>query len=147
MAMLQLIKRDITQAELAFIHEGYDQHTRDKGVLVQEADRFTQVVQDGNQFAGCASGLAYKDGDEFNGWFYLTDLFVDKYYRRKGLGKRLLSAIEADLIAVGVKQAWLWTAGYEAPIFYQMMGYSIFAEMENWYSDGSPRVGFRKQLQ
>lgn len=93
-----------------------------------------------------SSGLAYKNGDEYSGWFYLTDLFVEKAYRGRGVGAELLCSLEEVIAKSGVTNIWVWTAGYEAPGFYQKMGYEIFAEMEDWYSDGSPRVGLRKKI-
>jgi len=54
--------------------------------------------------------------------------------------------LEAEVKELDVKHAWVWTAGYEAPSFYQKLGYTIFALMENWYSDGSSKVGLRKDF-
>lgn len=76
----------------------------------------------------------------------MTDLFVVKEYRHRGLGTTLLRNIEQDISALGVNNIWTWTAGYEAPRFYKKMGYKVFTEMEKWYSDGSSRIGFRKEL-
>ena len=78
--------------------------------------------------------------------FFLTDLFVEKEYRSKGLGAKLLKSIEEQVASVGVKHIWLWTSGDEALKFYRRLEYTKFTEMENWYSDGSSRVGLRKTL-
>ncbi len=97
-------------------------------------------------FIGVASGLAYKNGNAYNGWFYLTDLYVDKAYRHQGIGSQLLAALEGKILALGIDKIWTWTAAYEAPEFYQHHHYRIFAEMENWYSSGQSRIGMRKDL-
>lgn len=143
---IEIINRDITSRELNRVHTGFDEHTIENEVIVQSSIRFGYVAEDKHKFIGCSSGLAYKNGDRFSGYFYLTDLFVEKDYRSKGIGAQLLSALEQELKENGIIHIWTWTAGYEAPNFYQKQGYHIFTEMEGWYSDGSARVGFRKRL-
>ena len=128
------------------MYSGFDENTIDNGVEIQSSSRHSYTALAENKFIGCSSGLAYKNGDQYSGWFYLTDLFVEKQYRSQGLGAKLLRALEKEIISIGVKNIWTWTAGYEAPEFYQKLGYEIFTQMENWYSDGSSRVGFRKNL-
>jgi ribosomal protein S18 acetylase RimI-like enzyme len=118
----KIIDRELTSEELEQMRAGFNRNSLDHGV-------------------------AYKDGDQYSGWFYLTDLFVDKEYRLQGLGSKLLGMLEEKIISMGLKQIWTWTAGYEAPEFYLKQGYQIFAALENWYSDGSSRIGLRKELE
>jgi GNAT superfamily N-acetyltransferase len=143
---INIIDRDMTSEELDQMRAGFDENSQENGVAIQESDRFGFVALKGELFVGCVSGLAYKNGDEYSGWFYLTDLFVKKDYRLQGLGTALLTALEKKITPMGVSHIWTWTAGYEAPEFYTKQGYQVFAEMENWYSDGSSRVGLRKKL-
>lgn len=146
MGKVEILNREMTTTELERMRQGFDEHTLANDVLVQTADRFSFTAVMEEQFVGCASGLAYKNGPQYAGWFYLTDLFVEKDYRSKGLGRQLLEVLEKALKTRGIKKIWVWTAGYEAPGFYQKLGYEIFAEMEDWYSDGSSRVGLVKRL-
>lgn len=132
--------------ELDQMYQGFDQHAGEKGVALQSSDRFSYTAVIKNRFVGCISGLAYKNGDKYSGWFYLTDLFVEKAYRRQGLGAKLLNTLEQKLLLIGITDCWTWTAGYEAPSFYQKQGYEIFAELECWYSDGGNRVALRKKI-
>ena len=146
MGDINVVEREMTPAELAQMNAGFDENSVDHDVAIQTSERFGYVAMDGERFVGCSSGLAYKNGDDFSGWFYLTDLFVEKAYRKGGVGAKLLTALEERILACGVTKIWTWTAGYEAPGFYKKQGYEVFAEMENWYSDGSSRVGLRKAL-
>jgi GNAT superfamily N-acetyltransferase len=141
-----ILQREMTAEEFARMKAGFDENTLDNNVAIQTADRYGFVAMDGDTLIGCSSGLAYKNAEDYSGWFYLTDLFVEKAYRSQRIGTQLLKALEEEIIAIGVKHIWTWTAGYEAPEFYRKQGYEIFTEMENWYSDGSSRVGVRKQL-
>ncbi len=146
MGHVRLCERDMTSGELARMNSGFDEHALANGVALQSSDRFGFVALEDEAFVGCASGLAYKHGDAYSGWFYLTDLFVEKAHRRQGIGATLLNALEQTLRARGIDKIWTWTAGYEGPAFYKRQGYKVFAKMENWYSNGDARVGLRKEI-
>jgi len=146
MSKPKILDREMTSEELAWMNTGFDENSRDHGVEIQTSDRYGFVALSGETFIGCASGLAYKNGNGYSGWFYLTDLFVEKEYRLQGLGTDLLAALQKKIKSIGIRNIWTWTAGYEALVFYRKQGYEIFAEMENWYSDGSSRFGLRKKL-
>lgn len=146
MSKINIIDRDMTPEELDQMRAGFDQNTLERGVEIQNSDRFGFVALKGAEFIGCVSGLAYKNGDEYSGWFYLTDLFVEREYRLQGLGTDLLGGLERKITLIGIRDIWTWTAGYEALAFYIKQGYQIFAEMELWYSDGSSRFGLKKKL-
>lgn len=132
--------------ELARMNRGFDEYSIENHNPIETPERHGFVALDGNTFIGCVSGLAYKEGDKYNSYFYLSDLFVEKSYRRSGLGSRLLQKIEAEIITLGITHIWTWTAGYEAPEFYLKQGYSIFTEMKNWYRSGHSRIGLWKKL-
>lgn len=138
--------REMTTEELARMNTGFDDHSLENNVEIQHSKRFGFVALDGNTFIGCSSGLAYKNGEQYSGWFFLTDLFVKKEYRSKGLGAKLLKSVEKEIVSIGIKHIWLWTSGDGALKFYKRHEYITFTEMEGWYSDGSSRVGLRKNL-
>ena len=146
MNAVNIVERDMTPSELERMNAGFDENAIDNGVTPQGHQRFGYVAMDGEKFIGCISGLAYKNGERFNGWCYLTDLFVEKEYRRQGVGTKLLNNMEKILQQNGVDKVWTWTAGYEAQKFYIKQGYEIFTEMENWYSSGDSQVGLKKKL-
>lgn len=146
MTAVSVVEREMTDAEFARMNAGFDEHTREHGNPVQSSDRYGFVALDGDTFVGCASGLTYKNGETYNGWFYLTDLFVEKPYRGQGLGAALLQRLEDRVAALGVTNFWTVTAGYEAPGFYQKQGYKIIFEQEDWYATGHSRVALRKTL-
>ena len=147
MNAIEIIEREMTPSELERMNTGFNQNTMAHGVAPQSSQRFGFVAMDGEKFIGCVSCLAYKNGDEFNGWGYLTDLFVEKEYRLQGIGANLLQRLERKLLQHGIHKIWTWTAGYEAPVFYIKRGYKVFTELENWYSSGDSQVGLRKKLE
>ena len=113
MSNINILERDMNPTELARMNAGFDEHMADNQVELQSSERMGFVALDGEKFIGCASGLAYKNGDAFSGWFYLTDLFVEKEYRLQGIGARLLHLIEEKLTEHGITKIWTWTAEYE----------------------------------
>ncbi len=146
MNKINIVNREMTPEELEQVDAGFNKLSLEEGVALESSDRISFVALNENAFIGCSSGLAYKNGADYSGWFYLTDLFVEKEYRSQGLGTELLKALEEQARSIGVKYIWLWTSGAEALKFYRRQGYYIFTEMEYWYSDGSSRVGLRKNL-
>lgn len=147
MDALSIVERDMTPAELARLRGGFEEDALEHGIGIESSDRFGVVALDRGRFVGAASALAYKNGPEHTGWGYLTDLYVEKPYRGRGLGRRLLDALERSLRRSGVVRIWTWTGGHEAPGFYTKQGYTVFAELEAWYSDGGSRIGIRKDLE
>lgn len=141
-----IIERDMTSSELVRMKTGFEENVIDNGVIPQGDQRYGLVAVDGDKFVGCISGLAYKNGELFNGWCYLTDLFIEKEYRQQGIGAKLLNSFEELLLQNGIDKIWTWTAGYEALKFYIKQEYEIFVEMGNWYSDGISQAGLRKML-
>lgn len=146
MDAVSFIERELTEAEFARINAGFDEHTIEHGNPVQTSERFGFVALDGETFIGSATGLAYKNGGAYNGWFYLTDLFIEKPYRRQGIGAAILEKLEARVAALGVRHIWTETAGYEAPGFYKRQGYAVVFEQENYYATGHSRVLLHKVL-
>lgn len=78
---ITIVKRDISRLDLQQVQEGFDHNTLDKGVAVQNSDRFTYVSESNDSLIGCASGLAYKNGEEYSGWFYLTAKCMERMQR------------------------------------------------------------------
>ncbi len=144
MNTVSLIERAMTDAEFARMNAGFDEHTREQGNPLETSERHGFVALDGGKFIGCSSGLVYKMGEGYNGWFYLTDLFVEKPYRGRGLGRTLLQRLEDKVAALGVTNFWTFTAGYEAPGFYKKQGYTVLFEQASWYTSGHSRVALSK---
>jgi GNAT superfamily N-acetyltransferase len=146
MSRISIINRPMSPEEMAQMNHGFNQYAVENHNPVEVPERHGFVATDGTEFIGCASGLAYKSSGSYGSYFYLSDLFVEKSYRRSGLGSQLLKNIEEEVKSLGITHIWTWTAGYEAPGFYLKQGYSIFTEMEHWYQSGHSRIGLRKKL-
>jgi GNAT superfamily N-acetyltransferase len=137
---IQILEREMTAAEYARELAGFREHALEYGIPDLPETRHGFVALDGAAFIGSVSGLHYGK------WFYLTDLWLEKPYRKQGYGAALLRKMEEKAKQQGVKHIWTWTAGYEAAPFYQKQGYTIFCEFEDYYPTGHSRIGLRKQL-
>jgi GNAT superfamily N-acetyltransferase len=146
MTGIDVVEREMTDSEFARMKAGFDAHAREHGNPPDGSERFGFVALVGDTFVGCASGLAYKKRVGYGNWFYLTDLYVEKPFRGRGLGAELLWALEQKVVSLGIGNIWTWTAGYEAPGFYKNQGYEVFVEMKDWYTSGHSRVGLWKAL-
>ncbi|MEY8848545.1 GNAT family N-acetyltransferase [Psychroserpens sp. XS_ASV72] len=143
---IKIVNRELTSKEIEHVNTGFDKLSIEEGIALESTQQMSFVAMKDNKLVGCASGLAHKNGDRYSGWFHLTDLFIDKEFRDQGIGSDLLEALEHHTKAIGVQNIWLWTSGAATIRFYNRHGYRQFTEMENWYSDGSSRIGFRKAL-
>lgn len=143
---VRLVERRMTDAEFARMNAGFDEHDFEHGCPVTKSERHSSVALDAGAFIGCISGLFYNSGPANDNWFVLTDLFLEKAYRRQGYGTDLLRSIEKQAAALGVKNVATWVAGYEAPGFFQKHGYEVFCEYENWYHAGYSRIGLQKTI-
>ena len=146
MEHFQFIQRELTLKEAQQIEEGFDNLYKEEGIALESTEKKSIVVMKNHELIGCALGLAYKNGEMYSGWFYLTELFIAKEFRSQGIGAALLRALEDEVKQLGINKVWLWTSGAASLRFYKRMEYSPFAELENWYSDGSTKVGLRKNL-
>ncbi len=144
MSKTEFVEREMSDAEFARMNAGFNEHTLEHGNPVQTSDRYGFVLMDGSTFIGCSSGLVTKNGNVCNGWFYLTDLFVEKPYRTQGFGAALLRKLEERVAPLEVIHFLVITAGYEAPGFYQKQGYQIVFEQEDFYATGHSRVMLKK---
>lgn len=134
-------QRDITQEELNMIYDDFKKIEIADGVPQQEEKRFQFLAEENGEVIGLASGLVrYR-------WFYLTDLWIDERYRRKGLGSKLLIMLEELVRAKGIEHIYTWTSGLTNPIFYEKHGYRAFTVFENFYEiEGYHHIGYRKDF-
>jgi GNAT superfamily N-acetyltransferase len=72
-------------------------------------------------------------------WLYIQSLWVDESHRGRGIGARLLAAIEAAAVAKGFTRSHLETTDFQALEFYLRHGYEVFGKLEGkpagatWY--------------
>lgn len=79
------------------------------------------------------------------GWLYVHMLWVTAAWRKRGLGRRLLRAAEAEAVRHGCRSAYLDTFEFQARAFYEREGYVTFGVLEG-FPPGWRRYSMRKEL-
>lgn len=78
-------------------------------------------------------------------WFYVNLLWIAKDRQSGGLGTRLMHAAETEAKRRHCTGIWVSTYSFQAPAFYQKLGYEPFGHIEN-FPKGFVRHFFRKRL-
>lgn len=138
--------RPMTDEEYKIEQVAFDNQSVEFGNPPDKQERFGFVSTNDGKFIGASSGLAQKNKDGFGKYFYLSDLLVEKEYRKQGIGKRLLELMEEKMRSLGIKFIWTWTAEFEAEKFYIKQEYKVFVRQEEFYPSGHSRVGLIKEL-
>ena len=113
-----------------FIHEEFVLYGEQNNVVLNY-DEFCFVAEDdeGN-IAGVITGRAYYNE------VHIGDLIVGRECRRAGLGRMLVCAVEDAYKGKGYEKITLTTFGFQAPEFYQKLGY----EVEFIREDNDPKL-------
>jgi GNAT superfamily N-acetyltransferase len=78
-------------------------------------------------------------------WLFVELLFIPEAHRGSGSGASLMRQAEEEAIRRGCIGAWLDTFSYQAPGFYERLGYTVFGTIEG-YPPGHNRFFFQKRL-
>lgn len=77
---------------------------------------------------------------------FLDIFWVHKHYRKKGIGRSLLAAVEKHAGDVkGCEWVKLDTFSFQAPDFYLKCGYELYGEVKNFTNEDS-KIFFRKSV-
>ncbi len=69
------------------------------------------------------------------GWLKVSMFWVREDLRRQGHGTRLLKAAEEEAVTRGCRHAMVRTYSFQAPAFYQRLGYRVVAVVEGFPVD------------
>jgi len=84
-------------------------------------------------------------GETYWDWLYIDLLWVKDELRGRGYGRRLLTLAENEARQRGAKNAYLDTFSFQAPEFYEQLGYEVFGELQD-YPAGHQRYFCTKKL-
>jgi GNAT superfamily N-acetyltransferase len=85
-------------------------------------------------------------GSTYWGWLYIDYLFVPDELRGRDLGSRLMAMAEQVAVERGCKHAYLTTFGFQAPRFYEKLGFEVAGRLED-YPPGVTYYWMKKDLQ
>lgn len=74
----------------------------------------------------------------------IRGVWVEPEWRGRGIGRELMAEIEAEAVRRGCTRAALDTYSWQAPGFYQRLGWQCFGALD--YPNGTSRHWFVKEL-
>lgn len=122
------------------IGAGLDDHITKTGAPVYRPSPYCLSVTDdaGNVIGGLSGELLW-------GWLFISLLWVDEKARGRGLGRQLVTQAENDLRQQGGSGLYLWTQDWEAPGFYEKIGFQRFVTLPD-FPQGYQRIGLLKRI-
>ncbi|HYJ81082.1 MAG TPA: GNAT family N-acetyltransferase [Longimicrobiaceae bacterium] len=134
------VENDASEEDVRFVYDRLVAHNRARAPD-PEWSYVRLFLRDGE--GSIRGGLL---GEIYFGWLYVSIVWVDEAHRGGGWGKRLLARAEAEAVARGCHDAWLDTFSFQAPEYYQPLGYEVFGALED-YPPGATRYFLRKRLE
>lgn len=122
------------------LSDGLHQHNEQFAPAAGDS-RFAVLLREGN--GRLLGGVIAKAG---RGWLNIGTMWVDASVRGQGFGRQLIETAEAEAVRRGCHSAYLDTFSFQAPAFYQKMGYEIFGTLEAFPNEHK-RFFMRKSLQ
>ena len=122
------------------LNAGFKSHGQIQCAPAYQTERLNWTVT--NEQGGLITALT---ADLLWQWLYVDELWVDESCRGKGIGKQLMMQAETYAKEQQLAGLWLWTQSWQAPLFYQNLGFKEFTRFDNFPS-GYSRIGLRKQL-
>ena len=123
-------------------HDAIEDEPRPQDVRALEDGLYSYNVQRTGRDDGRWLAIFVRDADRrvvaglngwtWAGWLKVNILWVREDIRRKGHGRDLLPAAEAEAKARGCTRATLDTYSFQAPAFYQRLGYEIVATVDGF---------------
>jgi len=119
-----------------------DPHASDslKQVVVDHLDTYNVAVTGFREYSPV--NLFLRDaGDEVGGgllagiWggvLFVRILWVSEALRGRGFGRRLMETAERRAVERGCRHVFLDTFSFQAPGFYEKLGYETYAKAEDW---------------
>lgn len=117
-----------TQDDAAFIDDQIVKFNNDSVPFTQKETPILKnyIIKENNKIIAGINACIYHWGV-----LYVDVLFVEKNYRGKNLGIKLLQYVENEAIAFGAYLSHLDTFDFQAKDFYLKCGYEVFGILEN----------------
>ncbi|MEH1859877.1 MAG: GNAT family N-acetyltransferase [Nostoc sp.] len=80
------------------------------------------------------------------GWLHIGTLWIAEELRGNGYAKALLLVAEQEAVNRGCLNVYVFTYSFQAPEFYQHLGYEVFGELAD-FPPGHRRYFLKKNLQ
>ena len=82
------------------------------------------------------------EGSIVHKWLKIDIMAVEPSERRRGMGTDLVVRAEAIALKQGCEYAFVDTMSYQAPGFYERLGYHVVGRIPDWDSHGHETVSY-----
>ncbi len=132
------VSAELSPSEAKLIEDLLLVHGREKG-FVWDEDPLSLLLRDGKRIVGGVTGKTVQ------GWLYIGQLALASEWRGQGYGRKLVAEAERIAVERGCHSAWLNTHSFQAPGFYERLGYEPFGILDD-FPKGDRRYFFAKRL-
>ena len=101
------------------INEEFSSYAEQNHVDLNYQEFIFVTESDDGEILGVLTGRAYYNE------VHINDLIIHEAHRKCGLGSKLVSAVEEAFQNAGYDKITLTTFGFQAPEFYQKLGYTV----------------------
>ena len=141
----------MSQPIVRFTREGHAELDAFLADRIYEFNAKTTGFDDGEVFGAAVRSpgddvVAAVTGHTWGGTCHVTHLWVHEAHRHKGLGSLLMNAVEGEARRKGCRQVILATHSFQAPAFYERLGYRRQASIPQ-YPAGHAQLHYRKSLE
>jgi GNAT superfamily N-acetyltransferase len=101
-----------------------------------------------NVFARSSNGDAIGGliGETQFAWLKIALMSVEPTMRMRGVGRRIIETAEAEAVRRGCRYVYVDTMDYQAPKFYERLGYQLVGRIDDWDSHGHSKLFFTKAI-
>ena len=130
---------DLEEAQVEYMEERLSAFDAGHMPAQMEGQIQIGIIEEGRLIAGLdACVTAFRI-------LYVSTVFVEEGFRRKGYGRRLMEEMEKRALAMGVNTIRLDTFSWQGREFYQALQYEVVGQYEN-AEDGYTEYFFIKRL-
>jgi GNAT superfamily N-acetyltransferase len=129
----------MAMADIRMVSDPHASESR-KQIVVDHLDAYNLAVTGLTAYSP-VNFFLYDQGDEivggllglvWGGALHVRILWVAESLRGRGYGRRLLDAAERRAVERGCRHGFLDTFTFQAPGFYEKLGYEMYARAEDW---------------
>jgi ribosomal protein S18 acetylase RimI-like enzyme len=129
----------MAMADIRMVSDPHASESR-KQIVVDHLDAYNLAVTGLTAYSP-VNFFLYDQGDEivggllglvWGGALHVRILWVAESLRGRGYGRRLLDAAERRAVERGCRHVFLDTFTFQAPGFYEKLGYRTYAKAEDW---------------
>jgi ribosomal protein S18 acetylase RimI-like enzyme len=117
--MIKIVQEKLSEELKQKVCQGFDEHAIQETGLNEFGDYFAFIAKKNNDILGLVS---YRP---FWGAMHIKYMWIAEKHRKKGIGTKLMNKALKFGSEEGFRYVFLETMSFQAPLFYQKLGFKI----------------------